>query len=470
MGFGASFGSGNRRQSRSPAKEQQSKRRKLPHFLAPQQPEESAWENASVAAAQTGPAAEQPQAQWQQQQQQQQQSNPWQRQNVAQPAQQHAPLPVNSAGVGIWAPGRSASTAAASLGFAAEVAPVPAQPVRSSTSHHPRCRCVQCGGFAASAAAMAAASPRPYGQTFARPIHSTAHASDPACPAHPNQHSTKEERRDARKEARRAEPAEVRAARVQARLEQDALHKSLFESSVQFMGPLPAAHIPPNHVVRYAQTRAQALELAKELSDLLRVALDERAAPGATQALGKRCQCPVAVGLDLEWRPCFVKGQSQHPVALLQIAVEGRVYLFQLIHWAQVRLTPAQQRSPALRQAAASEALGAPLAALLSDPRILKVGVGILGDVAKFHSDYHVRSEGALDLSHYANERPDLPRGHKHQHDQQSPCVQGAGLRLRGNTSCPSRLPCASTRPPRYPPHAPAAAPPTRSSTRNLSP
>ena len=74
--------------------------------------------------------------------------------------------------------------------------------------------------------------------------------------------------------------------------------------------------------------------------------------------------------------------------------------------------------------AASFEALG--LVALLSDPRILKVGVGILGDVAKFHSDYHVRIEGALDLSHYANERPDLPRGHKQQHEQHLSCAHAA--------------------------------------------
>lgn len=66
----------------------------------------------------------------------------------------------------------------------------------------------------------------------------------------------------------------------------------------------------------------------------------------------------TVTGFDTETRPSFRKGVS-YPLGLLQIAVPGKVYLLR-IH--KTGLTPA-------------------LAAFLSDPNILKVGIGLLDDL-----------------------------------------------------------------------------------------
>ena len=67
------------------------------------------------------------------------------------------------------------------------------------------------------------------------------------------------------------------------------------------------------------------------------------------------------VGLDLEWRPSFgVGGRPQ--ASLMQVAVEGRVFLLDL---------------PALSQPAegqASQAFSRLVSQLLSDPSITKLG------------------------------------------------------------------------------------------------
>jgi len=89
------------------------------------------------------------------------------------------------------------------------------------------------------------------------------------------------------------------------------------------------------------------------------------------------------------------------------------------------------------------------LADLLSDPRILKVGVGVAGDASKLLMDYNVAMKGVMDLSVYANQRIGPPT---HTHFRQgggnntnpnggsSPqTAETAGSALNG-TSSPSPL------------------------------
>ena len=68
----------------------------------------------------------------------------------------------------------------------------------------------------------------------------------------------------------------------------------------------------------------------------------------------------AAVGFDTETKPKYTKGGNSHKVALIQIATHDCAWLFQ------------------------SSIIGIPacLAALLEDPKILKVGVGVRSDVA----------------------------------------------------------------------------------------
>jgi hypothetical protein len=178
---------------------------------------------------------------------------------------------------------------------------------------------------------------------------------------------------------------------------------------VQFMPRPPNICLPTDAVVQVASTREEGQFLAKELRALLTLAEEERAAPGATQTLGAAptCACPIgAVGFDLEWRPNFRRGEAPNPVALLQLAGPlKRIYLFQIIHWALPNNNAPRIHDPIMRANAARMRLGPELADLLSDPRILKVGVGVTGDVSKLLMDFDIQISGALDLSTYANER-----------------------------------------------------------------
>jgi len=87
------------------------------------------------------------------------------------------------------------------------------------------------------------------------------------------------------------------------------------------------------------------------------------------------------LGLDIEWKPSWGKGAPERPAALIQLASRHIVLLFQ-IHW--IGYFP-----PVLM-------------ALLQDPDIKKVGVGIRGDVAKLQKDWNINIEGVIDLSELA--------------------------------------------------------------------
>jgi len=88
------------------------------------------------------------------------------------------------------------------------------------------------------------------------------------------------------------------------------------------------------------------------------------------------------IGFDTETKPTFIKG-SQEPPALVQLAGHSRVYLVQLT------------RIP----------YGEALAALLSTPHILKVGVGIHEDMRGLDRVYPFQAGGVVDLSLMAHER-----------------------------------------------------------------
>ncbi|EKM60759.1 uncharacterized protein PHACADRAFT_48952, partial [Phanerochaete carnosa HHB-10118-sp] len=87
---------------------------------------------------------------------------------------------------------------------------------------------------------------------------------------------------------------------------------------------------------------------------------------------------PGPCGFDLEWKPCYRKGQKENPVALVQLANEETVLL---IHITAIRLFP-----PSLLQ-------------VLWDPAYIKCGVGIQGDCKKLWNDYQVNTRNCVDLA-----------------------------------------------------------------------
>jgi len=84
------------------------------------------------------------------------------------------------------------------------------------------------------------------------------------------------------------------------------------------------------------------------------------------------------VGLDLEWKPAFRKGQPENPVSLIQLANQDSILLIQV---------SAMQEFPAKLQA------------FLENPDFVKAGVGIQNDVKKLYRDYRVSTRSCVDLS-----------------------------------------------------------------------
>lgn len=85
------------------------------------------------------------------------------------------------------------------------------------------------------------------------------------------------------------------------------------------------------------------------------------------------------LGFDTETRPSFRKGVV-NPTALLQLATADKVFLIQLRHLP----------------------FSAPQAAILSNPQIVKVGVGIGEDLAALGRTYPFLPAGHLDLGKVA--------------------------------------------------------------------
>ncbi|CAE6416998.1 unnamed protein product [Rhizoctonia solani] len=86
-------------------------------------------------------------------------------------------------------------------------------------------------------------------------------------------------------------------------------------------------------------------------------------------------------GFDLEWRPSFVKGMPEAPIALLQLARPDQILLIQL---SGMRGFPNSLRD------------------VLENYEIVKAGVGIAGDARKLWRDYGVSLLGAVELSQLA--------------------------------------------------------------------
>ena len=48
---------------------------------------------------------------------------------------------------------------------------------------------------------------------------------------------------------------------------------------------------------------------------------------------------PGLVGFDMEWKPCFYKGQQENPVALIQVSNEDTILLIQISAMSSTRIS-----------------------------------------------------------------------------------------------------------------------------------
>ncbi|KAF8971509.1 ribonuclease H-like domain-containing protein [Flammula alnicola] len=98
----------------------------------------------------------------------------------------------------------------------------------------------------------------------------------------------------------------------------------------------------------------------------------------ANLELSKLPRGPQALGFDLEWKPTFVKGGGENPVALVQLANNDTIFLLQV---------------------SAMKEFPSSLVQVLADPLIVKTGVAIQNDAKKLHIDFHVHMYNCVDLS-----------------------------------------------------------------------
>ena len=100
------------------------------------------------------------------------------------------------------------------------------------------------------------------------------------------------------------------------------------------------------------------------------------------QEAAQRMKEAGMVGIDTETKPTFKKGVT-HKVALLQLGLEDTVYMVQLIHVGLLK----------------------PIAAILNDPKIIKVGIGTRDDVRTLKRDYGCTPKNVVDLNILAKSR-----------------------------------------------------------------
>lgn len=100
--------------------------------------------------------------------------------------------------------------------------------------------------------------------------------------------------------------------------------------------------------------------------------------------------CSSLLGFDLEWRPNFLKGSPENRTALIQLANEKAIVLF------QVGALPK------------GSALPSSLQDILCSADIVKVGVGIKADAAKLRRDFSIDVQGMRDLSHLGDQPKDI--------------------------------------------------------------
>lgn len=87
---------------------------------------------------------------------------------------------------------------------------------------------------------------------------------------------------------------------------------------------------------------------------------------------------PGAFGFDLEWKPNFVKGEGENPVALVQLANDETILLLQI---------------------SAMKEFPTKLEEILGSSDFVKVGVAIQHDTQKLYKDHQVSTYNCVDLS-----------------------------------------------------------------------
>jgi hypothetical protein len=78
-------------------------------------------------------------------------------------------------------------------------------------------------------------------------------------------------------------------------------------------------------------------------------------------------------GIDIEWKPTFVKGQPENPVALIQLANADKILLLHLCHMKR------PFRTSTCDLALSFTGFPKNLQTFLEDPNVAKAGVGIQG-------------------------------------------------------------------------------------------
>ncbi|KAF9056652.1 ribonuclease H-like domain-containing protein [Panaeolus papilionaceus] len=89
----------------------------------------------------------------------------------------------------------------------------------------------------------------------------------------------------------------------------------------------------------------------------------------------------AVLGFDLEWKPNYIKGNPENPVALIQLASHDAIYLVQISSMREFPLV---------------------LADILANPSIVKAGVAIQNDALKLYNDCCVTMCNCVDLSLFA--------------------------------------------------------------------
>ncbi|CAO3623073.1 unnamed protein product [Cunninghamella echinulata] len=97
----------------------------------------------------------------------------------------------------------------------------------------------------------------------------------------------------------------------------------------------------------------------------------------ANEALSKMTSNETLFGVDMEWKPCFVKGGKENKTGIIQICGKNQILLIQT---SQMDTLPIE------------------LVHFLESKTIFKVGVNIVGDGKKLIRDFGIYTNGLLDL------------------------------------------------------------------------
>jgi len=101
------------------------------------------------------------------------------------------------------------------------------------------------------------------------------------------------------------------------------------------------------------------------------------------QILRAELLAETAIGLDIEWKPTFLKGAPQSKTGLIQVSSHRVAVLLPVKHLPQ---------------------LPSALIELLASPKIIKVGCGISGDVKRLAADFGVECNGVCDVGRVATQ------------------------------------------------------------------